>query len=73
MATDRAKQAFAQWCQGFRAHLELTQGELADVLGVHRTTITRYETTVLYPARDIRIRLNTMSKEAGYTPIPPPR
>jgi transcriptional regulator with XRE-family HTH domain len=73
MTTLRAKAAFASWCQGFRSHLGHTQTEFAEILDVHRTTITRYETAVLYPSRDMRIRLNGMAREAGFKPIPPPR
>jgi DNA-binding XRE family transcriptional regulator len=73
MATQRAKQLFAQWCRGFRAHQEQTQVQFAAVLGVNRTTIVRYEGAQIFPDRDIRIRLNDMAREAGFRPIPPPR
>lgn len=73
MVTDHARKAFARWLRGFRAHQEVNQQEMADIVGLHRTTIVRYETCKLYPSRDIRIRLNTLARETNYPPVPPIR
>jgi DNA-binding XRE family transcriptional regulator len=66
-------QEFATWLRGLRQHVEQTQAQFADGVGVHRTTIARWETAVLYPDFHTRIRLNELAREAGYRPVPPKR
>jgi DNA-binding XRE family transcriptional regulator len=41
MASSTTIHAFATWVRGFRTHLEQTQKQFADSIGVHRTTVAR--------------------------------
>jgi DNA-binding XRE family transcriptional regulator len=70
MASPSTVQSFATWVRGFRAHLEQTQKQFADSIGVHRTTVARWETAKLYPDWRTRTSLNQMSRKAGYIPVP---
>lgn len=72
MATQRAREAFADWCRRYRHHTEETQADLALVVGVHRTSIVRYEAARVYPSRRVRILFNQLAREAGFQPVPPP-
>jgi transcriptional regulator with XRE-family HTH domain len=60
-----------QWLKTLRHHVEQSQQQFADVLGVHRTTLARYEIGTRYPGRDVRLRLNEIARDAGFAPIPP--
>ncbi len=70
MAREATRQELASWLHDFRWHMNMTQKQLAETLGVHRTTINRWEKMVLYPDRDRRMQLNELSQEAGFTPVP---
>jgi DNA-binding XRE family transcriptional regulator len=71
MASETTMRAFGDWVRGLRAHLEQTQAQFALAVGVHRTTVARWETAKLYPDAPTRSELNRRSQHAGYTPVPP--
>jgi transcriptional regulator with XRE-family HTH domain len=67
----RLRSEFAAWCIGFRAHTQQSQRDLAQALGIHKSTVTRWETGELYPKWAKRLQLNEWARETGYRAVPP--
>lgn len=57
------------WVRGLRAKLGYSQWELAYVVGVHRQTVTRWETGVMWPSARARHHLNFLARTVGYAPL----
>ncbi|KAA3664843.1 MAG: XRE family transcriptional regulator [Chloroflexi bacterium] len=52
---------------GLRHHMDLTQGELADVLGVRQQTISEWERSAYLPSRATSKYLSMVAEREGFT------
>ena len=43
-----------------RASLKITQNDLAEILGVHRTTVTNYEAGLIKPSCDVLLKIQEL-------------
>ena len=53
--------------KGLRAHMNLTQGQLADELGVRQQTVSEWESGVYEPSRAMSKYLTLVAERAGFT------
>ena len=52
--------------KALRQHMEASQGELADELGVRQQTISEWETGVYAPSRATSKHLGLVAEKAGF-------
>lgn len=74
MARGKKPQWDADSVKALRLHMELTQTELADVLGVRQQTVSEWETGAYQPRGASGTLLGRVADDAGYAwnPSPPP-
>ena len=56
---------FSQEIKGYRAHLGLSQKQFADVLGVARNTVNRWEMGIKNPRAETLRRIQNMVEAFG--------
>lgn len=66
----RRVSALADWLRDLRDGIGYTQQEMADWVGVHRVTFSRWETGATYPPYAHRMTLNDIARKVGHEAIP---
>jgi transcriptional regulator with XRE-family HTH domain len=61
----------SQWVRALRGRLGLTQPEFGRLVGVHRVTVSRWETGASPFRGPHRARLNQIARAIGVQPIAP--
>lgn len=72
MARGKKSQWNADSVRALRLHMELTQTELAEVLGVRQQTVSEWETGAYQPRGASGTLLGRVADDAGYPWGPPP-
>lgn len=65
-----ADDPLSAWLRDLRSQAGLTQQELAEWVGVHRVSVSRWESGATYPPRAHRLTLNTIARQLGHEPLP---